>query len=372
MTERTRVTDARGALERRRTELWDRMGRGELSFEEAMGRLGDWEVETGDGRLLLHPPTGEWLVYDRLHDTYIPLGVKAGRAASGAGPSMVCPTCGVTSAPGDLFCGGCGSSLETAALSCSRCGASAPPGASFCVSCGSPVRSVGRRRRPRLTTLLRTLTMVGGLTLTGIGVAQALADRDPPPSDSIAEAPLVTSTASLPPTTSVTAETIPVTATQPAGPGEVTPTAPQEMTCRDDGVGFSVDYPSGWHVAGTELDGPCAYFDPEPFEASGSFEDPVAIAVYWTDWSFADLVASYDSDGAVIQERESFRLAGRKAQRLLYTFTGDGGGASGYDVIVQHAGGTLVLTTFEAFSGDFDATRRVVDDMAASLDLESR
>ncbi|UCH50762.1 MAG: zinc ribbon domain-containing protein [Chloroflexota bacterium] len=48
--------------------------------------------------------------------------------------SVACPKCGCWVAPGQQFCGGCGSSLESY---CARCGAAITAPSRFCGSCGA-------------------------------------------------------------------------------------------------------------------------------------------------------------------------------------------------------------------------------------------
>ena len=51
-----------------------------------------------------------------------------------------CGSCGAAVAPGQRFCGGCGSALTSV---CAACGASAAPDQRFCVECGSPLGDTG-------------------------------------------------------------------------------------------------------------------------------------------------------------------------------------------------------------------------------------
>ncbi len=48
--------------------------------------------------------------------------------------SVACPKCGCKVAPGQQFCGGCGSTLESY---CARCGAAITAPSRFCGNCGS-------------------------------------------------------------------------------------------------------------------------------------------------------------------------------------------------------------------------------------------
>ncbi len=48
--------------------------------------------------------------------------------------SVTCPKCGCQVAPGQRFCGGCGSTLESY---CARCGAAITAPSMFCSNCGA-------------------------------------------------------------------------------------------------------------------------------------------------------------------------------------------------------------------------------------------
>jgi len=48
--------------------------------------------------------------------------------------NVACPKCGCQVAPGQQFCGGCGSSLESY---CARCGAAITAPSRFCGNCGA-------------------------------------------------------------------------------------------------------------------------------------------------------------------------------------------------------------------------------------------
>jgi hypothetical protein len=54
--------------------------------------------------------------------------------AQGMQQGIVCPRCGWLGAPGNRFCGACGSSLASV---CPGCGAPIAPAAKFCTNCGT-------------------------------------------------------------------------------------------------------------------------------------------------------------------------------------------------------------------------------------------
>ena len=67
-------------IEARFIERAERIRRGELQPEQAFGEEGDWLLELGDRRFLLHPGMVRWLVYDRVHDDWYDTGYGPGQA----------------------------------------------------------------------------------------------------------------------------------------------------------------------------------------------------------------------------------------------------------------------------------------------------
>ena len=59
--------------------------------------------------------------------------------------AVVCPHCGGENAPGDRFCGACGTAL---ALTCGTCGVSNSPDSRFCRACGSSLTRPPRTEAP--------------------------------------------------------------------------------------------------------------------------------------------------------------------------------------------------------------------------------
>ena len=59
--------------------------------------------------------------------------------------AVVCPNCGGENAPGDRFCGACGTAL---ALTCETCGVSNSPDSRFCRACGNSLTRPPRTKAP--------------------------------------------------------------------------------------------------------------------------------------------------------------------------------------------------------------------------------
>jgi len=329
-------------LETRRAERLRRYTQGDITFEEMMGRAADWILGVGPYEFLLHPPTGEWLVYDRVHDSWAPTGHRAG-----GGPLPRTFAAGV------------------ATLTCARCGNPRNGVDRFCRSCGVPF--VGRSSRRRVARVVRLGLGLIGLTLAVLGVARILTE-EPPPNPIAPAVPALAADTTLPAeTTMVPTDPTTVAAQVPAA--TTAPTDPD--TCTNEVVGYTVVYPAGWHSAGTADDGPCIFFDPDPIEVVDASEIPVDVMIYWIEVPLDEYLAAYDSDGIVVAESEPIPVSGQTGYRFLYTFSDSGfdPGLSAYEVIVEHGGGVLVVVTFEGFTSDFGSSRDRVDSMAASLRL---
>lgn len=67
-------------IEARFFDRVERIRRGELTPEQAFSEEGDWLLELGERRFLLHPGMVHWLIYDRGHDDWYDTGCGPGRA----------------------------------------------------------------------------------------------------------------------------------------------------------------------------------------------------------------------------------------------------------------------------------------------------
>lgn len=67
-------------IEARFFDRAERIRRGEIKPEEAFAEEGDWLLELGERRFLLHPGFVRWLVYDRGHDEWYDTGYGPGQA----------------------------------------------------------------------------------------------------------------------------------------------------------------------------------------------------------------------------------------------------------------------------------------------------
>lgn len=191
----------------------------------------------------------------------------------------------------------------------------------------------------------RVVSVVTGMALTGIGV-YGLATDD-------------------------AAETAPTTTARRATSTEaLADDGPSTRACVNPVLGYSVDIPETWFAAGTDEDGPCRFFNPEPFEVPEFGEVAVAMSISLVPDTLDSWVRQFDDSSIfLVIEREEVLVANRRAVRLHYEHA-EGGvepGAESYEVFVDWDVGVLGVSAFEPFSADFAATRRVVDDVATSL-----
>jgi hypothetical protein len=130
-------------MESRLLETWARGFPETRTVEEIFGPYEDWLLPLGTHLLLLHPVRKEWLVLDRLHDTWESTGFAPGEVVFVANgerlgfrrrnrtPTTSTQPTGQTSsvtARGDLempkFCRYCGARLRPGHKYCTQCGVS--------------------------------------------------------------------------------------------------------------------------------------------------------------------------------------------------------------------------------------------------------
>src|SRR4029453_11885813 len=102
------------------------------------------------------------------------------RFAQSGGPAMRCANCATENAPGNKFCTGCGTALDSR---CAQCGRALPPTARFCGACGTPQavtvpRVAPQGERKQATVLF--VDIVGSTELiAGLDAEQAGQRRQP-------------------------------------------------------------------------------------------------------------------------------------------------------------------------------------------------
>ncbi len=114
--------EAQKNLEAKMQHRWEAVQSGTMSRQEAFGKIEEWILKFGQHQLWLIPFNGEWLYYDRLHDTWESTGYYAGQVTFVAAEKIL----GVKYRSG-AGCSHCGEPLAPQAAFCTKCGASAKP-----------------------------------------------------------------------------------------------------------------------------------------------------------------------------------------------------------------------------------------------------
>jgi hypothetical protein len=149
--------------------------------------------------------------------------------------------------------------------------------------------------------------------------------------------------------------------------------ATSECVNADDG--YSVRYPSGWHVSAGPPFEPCSFFDPEPLELPVASEVPAELAVTISMEPIDFATATGETLGGRNFAREPISIAGRQALRIEGETTGDGlydRGIRSYQYFVDLGDRTLIATTYGAGPLPFERKREALDAMMRSLVLHGR
>lgn len=179
--------------------------------------------------------------------------------------------------------------------------------------------------------------------------------------------PLVT----VPPATSPPATPPPTT--PPTAPPTAPPAA-NTISCTNDLVGFSIDYPASWYTNdGGDPWSSCTWFDPRPFDPTADTEVDVAISSFYIDYGL-DQMVEWELDPAfafVLDYRETI-VDGRRAVVAHVEYNGDGyypNGWHGYLYLIDWDGYTFELITVGMPTTTFPSHTVILDEMAASLRL---
>lgn len=149
------------------------------------------------------------------------------------------------------------------------------------------------------------------------------------------------------------------------------------LECRNDEIGFVVEYPAGWWAnERLEPDDPgltpipgCTYFGPEPVELAPNAGLPSEIAIWF------DVETQWRPAGEVLLQEET-TVDGRETF-LFETEAGQGGfvpaGSRTYTYVIPAADGSQILATTDSALED-DATyqehREILDRMMETIDFE--
>jgi len=139
-------------------------------------------------------------------------------------------------------------------------------------------------------------------------------------------------------------------------------------SCTSDSLGYEVAYPTHLITSNEPADQACRYFDEQAFEASADGElPPTQIRIYTSEESYRSLDRGLaNTDGL---RRWDMRVDGHRAFLMkMLDVTIDGGGTGTlYAYVIDLNGVALVADAYQNFSERFGSTKRILDQMVASL-----
>ena len=137
--------------------------------------------------------------------------------------------------------------------------------------------------------------------------------------------------------------------------------------------GFSVSYPEGWHSNEGAVVPPCTAFDPEPFEIPRESEMPfeIAVVIGVEEADFGELARPSIYERVLSTER--LAVDGRPALRIEAEASGEGlapRGMRSLRYVIDLGGGkSLIATTHDTDSANYESEKRTLAVMVESLDL---
>jgi hypothetical protein len=143
--------------------------------------------------------------------------------------------------------------------------------------------------------------------------------------------------------------------------------------CSNPRHGYSVSYPAGWHTNSGAVVPLCTAFDPEPIEIPPHSEMPFDISVVIDVEDVGVDVLTQSSRFERILSSERLTVDRRDAWRVEAEATGEGLPSAGFRslrfVVDLGDGRTLIATTHDTDSGDYQRDQEVLRRMVQSLDL---
>ena len=147
---------------------------------------------------------------------------------------------------------------------------------------------------------------------------------------------------------------------------------PAGTTCTNEVWGFTVTIPDGWFDYGGTAGQRCRFMDvvAPPTSAEGELPN-TAIGIFALDAAYQDWADSYGNNSGIdLISSSDVTIRGRPGVRMEFAFTDDPNpGATTYTYVIDQAGTAFVIAAYSLASTDFEATRAIVDQLAASLEF---
>lgn len=163
----------------------------------------------------------------------------------------------------------------------------------------------------------------------------------------------------------------------PADPGAGPVVVPEgdAQRCENEELGIAVTFPADWHTNPGDVYPACLLFDPSPLDRDdeGVLSVETAVTLSLEDADYTDLIEPdpYFED---VLAQETVTVAGgrsaiRAEARARATSTIPDGTLSYRYYVDLGETQTLVAETFDAGDLDFEAKKRVLDELMASLEV---
>jgi hypothetical protein len=143
--------------------------------------------------------------------------------------------------------------------------------------------------------------------------------------------------------------------------------------CENEEFGFGVEYPGDWHTNPGELFAACSLFDPDPLELEHEAQLAVEVAVLIRreDVRYTDMIEPDPFFEDMLSE-ERTTVANRNAivaEARARATSAIPEGTVSYRYYVDLGEESIIAETYDAGDLDYEAKKRVLDEMMASLEV---
>jgi hypothetical protein len=208
-----------------------------------------------------------------------------------------------------------------------------------------------------------------GLLLVAIVSLTATACGNEGADDSSDATATTTTTTSSPTTSSPTTTTSPEDTTSTTSGSEVA----LAQACTNPEHGYRIRFPMGWSTNDGAVTPQCRFFHPDAFEVPPNTEVfGLAVTVGVDDVPFSRVAGDEGSFGDRELSAEETTVAGRRAERVEVEATGEAllpAGLFSYRYHVDLGDRTLIATTHAVNGLDYEANKKILDQMMQSLEL---